>query len=795
MALGVAVWYLRPPEKLPSFDELYAHAVSLRDAHLYPEASEYIQGLFADPLRQPTEVRRLHALMTEVIFAHEKGNAVHAATNAQNILLHSDGSLPPGGSHTADGHRMRAQVLEWLKRPVDVVNELRAAVALDGKGEVAWRDRKRIVEIEKATGGAKPEQLAAAYDAFLAADDASEELRCWAAEQKVEQYEAEDHHADAEKFLEQYAGRLTDPTWKNALQYLRALAWFRAGRLDDAERLLRSVRDETVPGDRLYARLGWLLGKILETQQAPEYALGFFEDVIKTTTPNAYRTGSILGRAECLAAVERYPESLEAYREALRCASEEPYDTMVDLRVVRESATTMYQSLLTQRRLEDAMGYLRLAAKLAPPSDTATQANYTRRLAELSMALGRAARENSFTQPAGGVAASRTSEDVVRQASVGVAPKKAREHFAEAGEAYLELAKLNAMDEESSSSASWLAADAFDEAGLRVRAAQVLEAFIREQPDTSRTPMALLRLGQQYQAGGEMAKAIDRYQQNLVLFPRTPSAAASLVPLAECYLATGDRTQAEATLLRILIRKPGDSLTVITPAAAEYRDALFGLGDMYFRFGQYDKAIGRYEEALERYPRDPRADRATFLLADTCRRSAEAIRRELKDGQDVAHKDQFQAAHRERLTRARQLYDRVIERYVARDQGSLTELDRLYVKLSHFYRADVVYDLGTAGDAPDMRAFGEAHELYERAAWQYQTDPMAMAAYVQMIECQLRLGRPERARMTLQRARWALRGITNEQFREHAPAEDGKFWDDYLAFLEKTPALAMRAAG
>src|SRR5690606_12479245 len=116
------------------------------------------------------------------------------------------------------------------------------------------------------------------------------------------------------------------------------------------------------------------------------------------------------------------------------------------------------------------------------------------------------------------------------------------------------------------------------------------------------------------------------YRRNLVEFPRTPSAVSSLVPLADCFLALGRQPEAEATLLRIVTRDPDDPVSLITPAAGEYRDALFRLGDLYLQAGKYEAAIARYEEAIERYVDDPRTGRAIYMLADAYRLSANRLR-------------------------------------------------------------------------------------------------------------------------------------------------------------------------
>ena len=78
--------------------------------------------------------------------------------------------------------------------------------------------------------------------------------------------------------------------------------------------------------------------------------------------------------------------------------------------------------------------------------------------------------------------------------------------------------------------------------------------------------------------------------------------------------------QAEA-LLRENLEGEG-----LTPDSREWRDSLFALGELlHSQKGREAEAIVRLEEAIERYGDLPRTVTARYLLADSCRRAAEAI--------------------------------------------------------------------------------------------------------------------------------------------------------------------------
>lgn len=773
--LAAGVWRLRPGPKPPSFDQLLGDIRALTRSGLYPEASKYAEDLLIVPDRTPEQRRRLHAEIAKIIFLFEQNNAVHGPGNCGRIIRNTNLSIVEGESFDAETHRMRAVTFEWLQRPADALAEYRLAIE-KGITDV-WDVKKRLFEIRRSIGGISAAELHAVFDEFLAAADAGQALQFWAAREKVELYGREGAHDVAERFLANSIARFRDSAFAGQLDYLQALAWYHLGRMDDAERLLRSVRDRLSWSDPTYVCASWLLGRILQAQESPEFALAFYDDVVEKAVPGPYRTAAILGRAEALVALERFSEAIEAYSMAIQKTMDSPYESVVDLRAIRESATARYRELVAKGQSAEAMSYLRIAARLVPPVDTERQANYAQWMADLASSLGK-----SLSSAA---AAQMTPEQ----------RRAANEHYEEAGREYLRLAKLVSLNELRSSQAMWQAAESFDRAGNVRQAAAVLDRFVAERPTSSRVPEALRRLGQMYQAIGDYDQAIARYQENIAHYPGTPAAVASIVPLADCFIEKNELDKAEQALMRLVAYKAGESLRSVMPEAREYREALFRLGDLSIRVSKYEDAIARFQEALDRYPSDPRNTRAMFMLAESHRLSAARLHADYLDPKNLPYKDHLQATYIERLKQARRLYDQLIEKLRSQDASSLTELEEAYVKHSHFGRADAVYDLSKVADPTDLRPFIESLDLYDRAAWLYQDDPMAMSAYIQMINCYITLGKIDKARMTLQRARWALKGIADEAFARYAPDEDRAYWSAYLDWLEKTPTFTLAMAG
>lgn len=767
--LAWGVWRLRPEPQVPTFDELFNRTVKLREAGLYTQASDEVEKLLADPelKLQPEQRRRLHRQMVEILVGYELGNSLHGEDNVRRILEHSARSIGPGESFDAQMHYWRGLAYQWQRNETEAIAAYKQA--LDAGIADPWPLRKTICEMENQRGGKTAAQMHAEFDTFLNSAEVPEALRYWAAERKVELFNREGAYEPCERFLETYAGQFTQPSMQLGYDYLRALAWYQVGRVEDAERLLRALRDRLNVADPLYAASGWLLGRIMLDQQAPADALSFFDEVRQNAPPSRYRAAAVWGRAEALAGLERLDESRRIYEEAIRLVAEDPYGTMIDLRRIRESTTQLFLDLRDRGELVQARHFLQLATRLVRPGDDEAQAKYASWLADVSFEMGRRALR-------------RVQDGQTEEAD------SAKAYFIDAGEAYRRLTQLVAFNQAAATEATRRAAESFDLAGDRRRTMEVLEVFVRERSGNPFVPEALRWLGQVCQASGDHEKAVTWYQRNLTDHPRTPAAAGSLVPLAECFQNLGQMDKAEQTLLRIVDHVPGDPIQTVTPEAREYREALFALGDLYTQAGEYEKGITRYSEALRRFGDDARADRVTFLLADAYRLSARRIREiDLPDDKNVAIREQLRLAYRERLGKARELYAEVVARYRQRPAETLSDLDRLYVKLSWFYQADAVYDLSRESESPTLTYFQEALELYDKAAFRYKDDPIAMSAYVQMINCYLRLGNVGKARQTLQRARWALRGITDEQFARLAPPEDRAYWEQYLNWLERTP--------
>jgi tetratricopeptide (TPR) repeat protein len=211
----------------------------------------------------------------------------------------------------------------------------------------------------------------------------------------------------------------------------------------------------------------------------------------------------------------------------------------------------------------------------------------------------------------------------------------------------------------------------------------------------------------------------------------------------------------------------------VTPEAQEFRESLLELAHLYYKTARYEMAIARLEEVAQRYRDDQIKGQLLFLMADSYRKSAALLDERIKSASPTTNPavDLAEAgkARAQRLLKAKDLYQRVIDHF--RADGPAGELDRLYYKLSHFYRADCAYDLGE---------YLEAIRLYDDAAFRFQEDPSALAAYVQIVNANVALGRIEEAKAANERAKWMLRRMPAQVFDSTSFAMPKPSWEQWL---------------
>jgi len=220
---------------------------------------------------------------------------------------------------------------------------------------------------------------------------------------------------------------------------------------------------------------------------------------------------------------------------------------------------------------------------------------------------------------------------------------------------------------------------------------------------------------------------------------------------------------------------------VLTPQAPSYRRALFALGELYYEGKKYTQAINILGEAVDRYGEDPEVGHALFVAADSYRQCGLALDRVLNklagDPTETVSREKTAELRRRYLDSARDYYSRTIEFFERTPDGRRGVLEDLYLRHGYLYRADCMFDL---------QRYREALPLYEAAVMRYQLTPTALSAFIQMVNCHIRLGNTTEARSTNERALWQLRKIPDSELLAGPRQFTRQQWEDWFSWVPRS---------
>ena len=167
-------------------------------------------------------------------------------------------------------------------------------------------------------------------------------------------------------------------------------------------------------------------------------------------------------------------------------------------------------------------------------------------------------------------------------------------------------------------------------------------------------------------------------------------------------------------------------------------------------------------------------------MADSYRRSGLELDKTLEEFSDdpttAVNKEKTSDLRRRHLENAWDYFNRAIKFYEQIPESRRGELDSLYLRHCYLYRADCLFDLGR---------YREASQLYEEVVLRYQLTATALASFVQIINCQLRLGNPAEARSTGERAMWQLRRMSDEAVATGPKWLSREQWQDWFTWVGK----------
>ena len=733
---------------------------------------------------------RVHLLQAQAIDALQKQKKLDEPVRHAEIIQHLKDAMAGGVKPDAAIERRLGESYEALDRPKDALEHYRKAIELDP--EKAPAVQRKVIDLQLARDDTAAAE--AALDEYLKDPRLGENERTWAV---GEQSRLLVDRGDFEKAKELLAGasRTTDPVAQGQMDYRLGYCEWKLGNAAEAERLLRAARDLLRTQHPLDADAAYLLGRILQDRGQPRDALSFYEEVIVSHPDSAVALPARIGRGVCRIAAGEDEPGLVDLHEVVRDVDNKEKPSRAKFKDdVVAALNTAATALAQHGNYKGALELLESELKLVP--DPAVPAEFYGQVASAC---------EKYADQLDKAAASAPTD--AKRLDLGREARRNRVRAADASVTY--ALKLTASNDKAHAEALWRGIDLYDRAGDLPRAISALELYVAERPGDPTTPDALLRLGRMYQVAGNFDKAIAAYQKIKFGYPQTLAASRSGVPLAQAYVAKGPEFYARAeAALKATLDSP-----LITPAAEDFKDALFERAQLYYRTGRYEEAVGRFNEITDRYPAEGRMGQILFLMADSYRKSAgllkegkgmksaaaaggnagnagnaatapagggtgvaagtSAAQNPAQNPAGVASQLAAQAEaatqRRDRLIQARRLFDRVVEQF--RTAAPVRDVDKLYLKLAHFYRADCVYDLG---------GYEEAIRLYDAAALRYQDDPSALTAYVQIVNAYCALGRTEEARAANERARWLLRRMPPEAFKDGTFSVPKEYWENWL---------------
>ncbi len=340
---------------------------------------------------------------------------------------------------------------------------------------------------------------------------------------------------------------------------------------------------------------------------------------------------------------------------------------------------------------------------------------------------------------------------------------EARNQLRRAGDSYTDLSREEFTSRDYPEQL-WNAASAYFAGHDYRSAARTLRTYLRNEARL-RNAQALTDLGEAELSLGHMERAVRTLQECIQQHPRDAAIYRARLLGCRASIALGDLTQAEAFLQDNL---SGEQLT---PAAPEWRDSLFALGDLFHLAGRDAEAIRRLEEALQRYPDAPQAVSARYLLADSSRRLALALCAGLAKEISSAVRSQRGAEIDRNFRRALEVYSGLQSELGRGDAEELTQQEQAVLRNARFALGDLYLELAR---------YPEALRAYQSAANHYADRPEALDAYLQIAGVYRRMDRPAEARTSLEQARIALRRMSPEIRLEQTTNFNRKQWGELL---------------
>lgn len=775
------LFQLRPSKQDQNFDEKYLDLVKLSQQSRFSDFYSTAELLRLEAETQQ-ELGRVHGVVAQTRsrqlrskgeLAVDASQSRSSEANYRTILLDYDEAIKREWvTNTSEEiisvyHDMglahwclndAEQAIEYLEKAVTARKEMATEIN---------RDLVKVYLVSQPE--AYLEKAAPLLEEILEDGRSSLDDKGWAFVRKAEVMLAQGQEEAALDLLNSESNRYKDSSYSHEMEFMRGRALRHGGEVDLADLILRDLLKRI--GDRgdIYAQVCLELGEINFSQFRDHEAKQFFQNVSATQLGKDWYLGGLFGLAQCAAMQKRYEDSIDHYHELVQLLKSKPYNRVVDNQEIQESLEILSRQLSMQKDYDLALRFMEIENQVAQGNDVRVVERYARMNEWRAEQL---LEEYDASHQAG-------TDQVVTQADELWSRQQKRMilyHFEKSAEGYLKVAKL-AVDQDAVYDESlWKAATNYDRAGNAGQSINTWQRIVTESSGKPQWPLALYRLAQSYQAIGDYDSAIEYYVLLQQRHPKSPDVFKSMVALAKCHLSKEqvDRDKAEGLLRAVLTNR------AVTPKAAIYRDALYELGKLYYDHQDFEQAIAAFNEVIDRYPDESFMGKAFYMAGDAYRQSGLALDGTLEqlaqDPTAAVNQEKTMRLRQQYLEQARASFNRAISFYDGKGQERLSEVDETYLRYCWLYRAACLFDL---------EMYRQAAEAYEEAALRYQLTPMALGAFVQVMNCQLMLGDAIAAKSTQKRAIWQLRKMPDASFGGGDMDYTRDQWNDWFAWMDR----------
>ncbi|MBC7784049.1 MAG: tetratricopeptide repeat protein [Burkholderiales bacterium] len=746
---GYAAYLLWDPKPGPTIEERLADARSLIKAERPEAAVELLNKLNTVDKLTSEQQSRIHLMFAESLEQYQDQKRQTIPALQYRIIEQSKLAIARGAQMDGLGYRRVGRAYELIGKTNEALENYTRAASLDP--DRALRLSRKIIDMLLDRDDAT--RADSALIDYLKDTKITDAERAWALGQRAQILTDQKQYSDARALLDQALKLTADQMQEGEINYRLGYVAYKLGDLNEADRYLRVSRDQLKIRHPLDADVCVLLGDIYRAKDQPDVANSFYQIVLVSHPDSKASPIARLGRGLARTMLKEDDAAIvdltDLAKEVDQRSSRQRY-RVETIAALQKAGNLMSLRGNAQGAIE-LMGYEQLLNPIPAPEFFARLAGlYERRADQVESSLAGA-----------------TPADRIKQETL------IRELRTKAGDAYIAHSqKIVVMDDKQQGESLWRGTDLYDRAGNTQASISALDLFVAERPQDPLAPDALLRLGRAYQSMGALDKAITIFQKNQFSYSKSLAASKSAVPLAQSLIAKGPESfaRAESVLIGVLDNNP-----LLDPSSEDFRNALFELGQLQYRTGRFEEAVVRLEEFHKRYPSDARLGELLFLMADSYRKSAQQLQEKMTAANTAKDTTidplEMETARRDRLKKAKDLYDRVVDLY--QSAPPTRDLDKLYYKLSHFYRADCLYDVGS---------YEAAITLYDNAAFRFQDDPSSLAAYVQIVNAWCRLGKPEAAKTANERAKWLLKRIPPEAFADGSFSMPKEYWEQWLKF-------------